>query len=79
MSLTIEERQMWFRALDCADRIASAVDRIAERGSVTSADAQWRAAATNLASLYERRGAEWSLTEDEVAALVTVAKLSKVE
>ena len=78
MSLTIEERQMFFRALDCADRIASAVSTIAERSSVTGADAQWREAATSLARLYEKRGAEWSLTEDEVAALMTVAKLSKV-
>lgn len=77
MSLTIEERQMFFRALDCADRIASAVSTIAERGS-TGADAQWREAATSLARLYEKRGAEWSLTEDEVAALMAVAKLSKV-
>ena len=68
--MTIGELQIANRAIGCVERIADALEGRQED--------RWKPAALALAALYEERGKEWTLNEEEIALLVTVAKLSKV-
>lgn len=76
--MTVGEIQMANRAIGCAERIADALEGI-EAILKARRDERWRSAAKQIAALYEKRGEEWSLNNDEVSALMTVAKLSKTE
>lgn len=78
MSMTVGEIQMANRAIGCAERIADALEGI-QSVMERQRDERWKAAAKQIAALYEKRGEEWSLNNDEVSALMTVAKLSKTE
>lgn len=68
--MTIGEIQFANRAIGCMERIADALEGRQED--------RWKPTALALAALYEARGKEWTLNEEEVALLVAVAKLSKV-
>ena len=75
--MTVGELQFANRAIGCMERIADALEGIQSVAEARKDD-RWKAAALALAALYETRGKEWTLNEEEVALLVTVAKLSKV-
>jgi hypothetical protein len=84
MMNSIEEKMAVGRAIDCMSRVADAVERIEKAVSdKPKVDAlryeQWKSVAIKLASLYEERGKDLELTEDEISALVFVAKLSKAD
>ena len=77
VGMTIGEIQFANRAISCAERIADALERAAEPKADPVTE-QWKSAAVNLAYLLEERAKDYSLNEYEVAALLLVAKLSKV-
>jgi len=84
MMNSIEEKMAVGRALDCMIRIAEAVCQIEKAVSdKPKVDAlryeQWKSVAIKLASLCEDRAKDLELTEDEISALVLVAKLSKLD
>ena len=78
MAMTVGEIQFANRAISCAERIADALEKAAEPKADPMAD-QWKSAACWLAYLLEDRAKEYSLNEYEMAALLLVAKLSKVD
>lgn len=76
--MTVGELQFANRAIGCAERIADALEGI-QSVAEGRKDERWKAAALKLAALYEARAGEWTLNEDELSALMSVAKLSKAE
>jgi hypothetical protein len=57
------------------ERVADALEGI--QSVAVRKDDPWKAVAQRLAALYEARAVELTLNEDEVSALMAVAKLSK--
>jgi len=78
VAMTVGEIQFANRAISCVERIADALEKAAGPKANPVAE-QWRSVAIKLASLYEERGKDLELTEDEISALVFVAKLSKAD
>jgi hypothetical protein len=75
MGMTVGEIQFANRAIGCMERVADALEGI--QSVAVRKDDPWKAVAQRLAALYEARAVELTLNEDEVSALMAVAKLSK--